>query len=234
MVEQVPQNRFPENLETKYSVAMDVKHILEETGAIRFGHFVLNSGRHSDRYVNKDAVYPHTEQVRKIARNWAVDFMESDIDVVVGPQLGAIILANNTADELTKFTDKEVIAVPAEKEGVDEKGSDRFKFKRGYDKLIEGKRVLIVEDVVTTGGSVKKVVDLVRETGGEVVGVGIMVEREDVDSSEIGVEPTQMDVLLRYVLPTWDEKDCGQCKNGVPVNEDLGHGKEYGERNKTS
>ena len=227
MVEQAPKDKFPENLESRYSVARDVKRILEETGAIRWGHFVLNSGLHSNSYVNKDAVYPHTEQVRKIARNWAVDFMEKDIDVVVGPQLGAIILANNTADELTKFTDREVIAVPAEKEGVDEEGKDRFKFRRGYDKLIKGKRVLVVEDVVTTGGSVKKVVDLVRESGGEVVGVGIMVERQDVDPSQIGVGPDQMDVLLRFVLPTSTEEDCHECKQGVPVNVDLGHGGKY-------
>ena len=198
-----------------------VRQILIDTGAFLVdSHFVLSSGKHADSYVNKDAVYPHTEQTRELCRMWAQDFAESGVEVVVGPQLGAIVLANNTASELTQITGKDVLAIPAEKDGED------FKLGRGYDQLVKGgKRVLVVEDVVTTGKSVKKVVDLVRRYGGEVIGVGILCNRGAVMPQDIGVEET--DTLLNLDLPSWIPEECIPCRGGVSIDTRVGHGKKY-------
>lgn len=201
-----------------------VRQILLDTGAFLIdSHFVLSSGKHTDSYVNKDAVYPHTEQTRELCRMWAKDFSESGTEVVLGPQLGAIVLANNTASELTRITGREVLAIPAEKDGED------FKLGRGYGELVKGrKRVLVVEDVVTTGKSVKKVIDLVRRHGGEVIGAGILCNRGGVEPQNIGVE--EIDVLLNLNLPSWTSDECVPCKEGIPIDTRVGHGRKYLEK----
>lgn len=197
--------------------------ILRDTGAVLTGdHFLYKSGRHGDVYINKDAVYPHTEETRELASMWAENFKDSGIEVVVGPALGGIILSHDTASSLTQITGREIHGVYAEKK-VDEKGKEYFAFTRGYDQLVAGKKVLVVEDVLTTGASVKSVVDLVRETGGEVLAVGAIANRGGVTPEDIGVE--RLDALVDLNLPTYAPDDCPMCANGTPINRNLGHGK---------
>lgn len=199
-----------------------VREILENTEAVLTGsHFVYTSGRHGSAYINKDAVYPHTEQTRELCRMWAQDFAEKNVEVVVGPELGAVILANNTASELTNITGREVLGISAKKGA--EKGS--FEFNRGYGDLVKGKRVLVVEDVVTTGGSVKTVIDLVRRAGGEVVGLGVLCNRGNVKPEDVGVD--EIDSLVNVTMESWAEEDCGLCRDDAPIDTRVGKGKEF-------
>jgi orotate phosphoribosyltransferase len=106
---------------------------------------------------------------------------------------------------------------------------DDFVFRRGYDKLIPGKQVLVVEDVLTTGGTVKKVVGAVRELGGIVVGVGALVNRGGITAKDVGDVP-RLGALINITLDVWDEKACPLCEQGVPINTDVGKGREFLDR----
>lgn len=197
----------------------EVKKILASTNAVLTnGHFVYVSGKHGDMYVNKDAIYPHTKAVRKLCAMWADEFKNTDVEVVVGPAMGGVILSHDTATELSKILKKDIPGVYAEKDG-----DGGFIFTRGYDAFVRGKKVLVVEDVLTTGGSVKKVIDKVRETGGKVVGLGVVANRGGIKPSDVGVK--KMNALINIKMLAMEAADCTLCKNGVPVNTNVGKGK---------
>jgi orotate phosphoribosyltransferase len=152
----------------------DVISILKKVQAVLTdGHFVYTSGKHGSVYVNKDAVYPHTNEASKIGKLFAEKFQHKNIDVVAAPALGGIILSQWTAHHLSKLKKKEILGVYTEKAA---NGAQIF--TRGYDKLVKGKNVLVIEDLTTTGGSVRKVVEVVKATGGKVVGIGVMINRD--------------------------------------------------------
>jgi len=200
----------------------DVISILKKVGAvITNSHFVYTSGKHGSVYVNKDAVYPHTAETSRIGELFAEKFKDMDIDVVAGPALGGIILSQWTAYHLSKLKGKEVLGVYTEK--TPEKNQV---FTRGYDKLVKGKNVLVIEDLTTTGGSVRKVVDSVKAAGGKVVAVCVMVNRdpEHVTSKVVGGPFSALGVLK---ASAFDEAVCPLCKKNVPINTDVGHGKKY-------
>lgn len=200
----------------------EVIEILKNIGAVITGdHFVYTSGKHGEVYINKDAVYPHTAETSRIGELFAEAFKDQDVDVVAAPALGGIILSQWTAYHLSQKKGKEVLGVYTEK--TPEK--DQI-FTRGYDKLVAGKRVLVIEDLTTTGGSVRKVVDTVVKTGGTVVAVGVMVNRdpEHVTSDVVGAPLTALGVLK---AEAFDEADCPFCKQGRPINTNVGHGKKY-------
>ena len=162
----------------------NVVDILKKVGAvITDSHFVYTSGKHGSVYVNKDAVYPHTAETSRIGELFAEKFKDVDIDVVAAPALGGIILSQWVAFHLSKLKDKEILGVYTEKTP-----DKQMIFTRGYDKLVKGKKVLVIEDLTTTGGSVKKVVDTVKAAGGNVVAVCVMVNRdpEHVTSEVVG------------------------------------------------
>ena len=135
--------------------------------------------------------------------------------------LGGIILSQWVAHHLSKMKGKEILGIYTEK---DEKSNQVF--RRGYGKLVKGKKVLVVEDLTTTGGSVKKAVDSVKASDGEVIGVCVMVNRdpENVNSELMGVPFTAVGVLK---AEAFDEKDCPFCKENRPINTTVGHGKQY-------
>ncbi|HRP59348.1 MAG TPA: phosphoribosyltransferase family protein, partial [Vicingus sp.] len=151
----------------------DVLSLLKSVNAvITDDHFVYTSGKHGSVYINKDALYPHTKLASQVGKMFAEQTTDLEIDVVAAPALGGIILSQWTANHLSQLKGKEILGVYTEK---DEQKNQVF--TRGYDKLVTGKKVLVIEDLTTTGGSVKKVVDTVRQVGGEVVIVGVMVNR---------------------------------------------------------
>lgn len=196
--------------------------ILKSTGAvIADSHFVGTSGKHFATYINKDALYPHTKETSEICKLFAEQVKDLDVDVVVGPMLGGIILSTWTAHHLSQIKAKEVLAVYTEK--TPEGG---MKFTRGYDKLVAGKKVIVVEDLTTTGGSAKKVVDAIKAIGGEAIAVCVMVNKnpKDVTSDYFGVPFFPLDVLE---VPTYDDGKCPLCDSGVPINTSIGHGKKY-------
>ena len=199
----------------------EVMEILETVGAFRKGHFVLTSGRHSDSYINKDAIYPYTYETSRLCRGIAERFVPSEIDVVIGPAVGASILSQWVAYHLTGFLGKTVFGVYADKA---EEGE--FVIRRGFDKLMHGKKVLIVEDLMTTGGSVRKVVEAVRAAGGEVVGVAAICNRGDVTEKDLGDVPKVVS-MVRIHLDSTEESECELCARGIPISTEVGHGKHF-------
>lgn len=199
-----------------------VLDLLKQTGAvITDSHFVGTSGKHFATYINKDALYPHIRQTSQVCQLFADRVKDLDVDVVVGPALGGIILSTWTAYHLSQLKNKEILGVYTEK--IPE-GS--MAFTRGYDKCIIGKKVLVVEDLTTTGGSAKKVVEAVKAIGGQVIGVCVMVNRnpKEVTSEYFGAPFFPLDVLE---VPTYEDGKCPLCDSGVPINTTVGHGKKY-------
>ena len=200
----------------------DIIQILKSVGAmITDSHFVFTSGKHGDIYINKDALYPHIDKVSQVGKMFAEKHKDLDIDVVVGPALGGIILSTWTAYHLSQIKGKEILGVYTEK---DENKNQIF--TRGYDKLVSGKNVLIVEDITNTGGSIKKVVNSVKEIGGNVVASCVMVNRDpdNITSETIGAPFSALGTLK---TTNYEEGECPLCKNNVPINTEVGHGKKY-------
>src|SRR5215467_12462005 len=166
-----------------------VLQLFIDAGAIiTDSHFVYSSGRHSSVYINKDAIYLHTETISKLCRLMANPYHANQVDVVVGPVLGGIVLSQWVAHHLNaQRSSGETLAVYAEKEG--EAVDKTFSFHRGYDKYISGKSVLVVEDVLTTGGSARQVIELVRQHGGKVIGLSALCNRGNVRPEDVGNIP---------------------------------------------
>lgn len=199
-----------------------VTDILKKLGAvITDDHFVYTSGKHGEIYINKDALYPHPVETSEVGKLFAEKYKDIEIDVVAAPALGGIILSTWTAFHLTQMTGKEVLGVYAEK--MPDKS---MAFTRGYDKHIQDKNVLVIEDLATTGGSVKKVVDLVKATGGNVVACCVMVNRDpdNVTSEFMGVPFDSLDILKAQA---WDEAELPEHIKSRPVNVNVGHGRKY-------
>lgn len=199
----------------------EVIQLLKKTNAIfTDSHFVGTSGRHMSLYVNKDALYPHTKETSRMGELFAEKNKDLDIDVVVAPALGGIILSTWTAYHLSNLKKREILGV------YTEKTPDKNQiFTRGYDALVKGKNVLVIEDNVTTGGSVKKVVNSVREAGGNVVAVCVMFNRNLNITSETIEAPFSSLAVIE--AESWEEKDCPLCKQNVPIDTRVGHGKKY-------
>lgn len=150
----------------RFRSADQVMEELAQIGAvIGNSHVVYTSGMHGSTYVNKDAIYPHTHLVRELTQSMALPFRKRSIEVVVGPEKGGIILSQAVAFQLQTWNMShdidEVLSAYAEKDG------DNFVFRRGYENLIAGRQILIVEDILTTGGSVLKVVRLFGNSAGK-------------------------------------------------------------------
>jgi orotate phosphoribosyltransferase len=195
--------------------------LLKETDAlITDGHFVGTSGRHMDTYVNKDALIMHPLAVSRVGELFAELNMDTEIDVVIAPAVGAIALGQWTAFHLSKLKDREILSVYTEKDG------EAQVLKRGYDKQVAGKKVLAIEDVTTTGGSVLKTVTKVREAGGEVVQVSVLMNKspETITSESMGVP---FNAIATMSVETYEEAACPLCASGVPVNASVGHGKKF-------
>ena len=197
-----------------------VLETLQKVGAFRAGHFVYTSGRHGDTYVNKDALYPYAHDTSELCKDFARRFKGKGVDAVIGPAVAASILSQWTAYHLTELEGRTVFSTYADKDG-----NGGFVIKRGYDQVIKGKKVIVVEDLTTTGGSIKKVVDAAIRVGAEVIGVGVLCNRGDVTAEMVGAPI--LESLVSVELESWEEKECDLCKTGIPVNTDVGHGKEF-------
>ncbi len=198
----------------------EVLDLLQSVGAFRAGHFVFVSGLHADTYVNKNAMYPYTREMSKLCKSIAERFVGKNIEAVVGPATGGIILSQWVAYHLSELEGREVYGTYADKDG------EGFVIKRGYDEVIKGKNVLVVEDLVTTGGSLRKVVEAARTVGGNVIGAVALVNRGGVTKEAIG-NPPEFISLLTVHLEQWSEAECELCERGIPVNTDVGHGKDF-------
>ncbi len=207
----------------------DVIGILKKVGAILTDdHFVYTSGKHGSVYINKDFLYPHTKETSLVGKMFAERFKNTNIDVVAAPAVGGTILCTWTAYYLSKLKNKEVLSVYTEKDKGTTASAAESKqiFRRGYDKFIKGKKVLVLEDLTTTGISVKKTVDTVKKAGGKVIAVGVMVNRNlsGVNAKTVGAPFYALGV---FPAIAYSEKDCPLCKKNVPINIKIGHGKKY-------
>lgn len=196
--------------------------ILKKVGAVLSkGHFVGTSGLHFDTYVNKDFLYPHTAETSRICRLMAEKYKDENIEVVVGPALGGIILSQWVASHLSEIYGKEVLGIYTEKNA-----DGNQTFTRGYEKYIkDGKRVLVVEDIITTGGSILKSIKAVQDAGGNVVGACAMVNKNKELKKEMFDVP--FETLADLFVDTYEAGNCPLCKNNVPINTNVGHGKKY-------
>jgi orotate phosphoribosyltransferase len=179
----------------------EVKELLVESHAIMDGHFVLTSGLHSPHYVEKFNVLQKPEYTEKLCQAMAEKFKDANIETVVGPVTGGILLAHETGKALgtrSIFTER-----------VDGK----MTFRRGFS-LHEGERCLIVEDIVTTGGSIKEVIEVVKAHGGIPVAVSMLVDRSG-GKANFGDVPCT--ALLHMDVETYKPDECPLCKQGIPM-----------------
>jgi len=178
----------------------EVVSIFKKTGAMLSGHFKLTSGRHSDRYFQCAKVLQHPDHTGVLCRELAARFAGEDVSAVIGPATGGIIVSYETARALGVrgiFTERE--------NGV-------MSLRRGFS-IEPGERVLVVEDVITTGGSVLEVIDVVRSLGGVVVGAGVLVDRSG-GKVDLGV---RKEALLVTEVISYDPDQCPLCRDGIPA-----------------
>ena len=208
---------------------MTDEHIMQtlaDVGAIiTDSHVVYTSGRHGTAYVNKDALFLHPRVIEQLSGTMAQAYNADEIDVVAGPTVGGVILSQWIAWHLTvRRTDGgETLAVFAEEEG--EGDARRRIFKRGYDLQLPGKRVAVVEDILTTGGSARKVIAAVREMGGQVIGLSAICNRGGITATDMDDIPIH--ALTSVTLESWPATDCPMCQAGVPVNTQVGKGRAF-------
>lgn len=178
----------------------EIIHIFKEKEVMLEGHFLLTSGRHSDKYMQCAKLFQYPDVSEMICKQLAQQFSDTKIDMVVGPAIGGIIMAYEMSRQLG------VKNIFAEREnGV-------MTLRRGFS-VQQGAKILVTEDVVTTGGSVKEVIALLKSMGADVVGVGSVVDRS--------AGKVDFGVPFRAVLPievlSYEPDDCPICKTGEPL-----------------
>jgi orotate phosphoribosyltransferase len=177
---------------------------LTEVGAIKDGHFLLASGRHSARYVEKFDLLRNPAATSEICRGFTDRFRNDRVDVVAGPTTGGVILAFEVGRQLG------TAAAYAERVGS---GSDERVFKRGTT-FTPGQRVLVVDDVLTTGGSVRETLAALAKEPVEIVGVGVLVDRS---GGAVRFGDLPFHALATLNVETWTADDCPLCGQGVPI-----------------
>jgi orotate phosphoribosyltransferase len=182
--------------------AADVERIFRDSGALREGHFILASGRHSPLYLEKFQVLQHPAETERLCSAIATLAGSLEVETVAGPTTGGIILAHEVARQLG------VRAVYAERR----EGAAGREFRRGFA-LRRGERVLVVDDIMTTGGSVQETIEAVRAAGGTVVGASVLVDRSG-GSARLDVP---LHALWVLDIPTYPVTECPLCAKGVPA-----------------
>jgi orotate phosphoribosyltransferase len=177
----------------------EVQEILEREEAVRKGHFLLTSGLHSDTYVQCARVLQYPHLAESLAAEIAKAFSGKELDLVVSPALGGIIIGYMVAMALRK---RMLFA---------ERFEGGLALRRGQS-ISPGEKALIVEDVITTGGSVKELIDVVEDAGAQVVGVGALIERGG--ARDFGMSKR---VLLELEASAWEAGSCPLCREGVKL-----------------
>lgn len=178
----------------------EILKIYEATGGFLRGHFLLTSGLHSDTYLQSALVFQHPQYAETLCRQLAQAFSGDGIEVVVAPALGGILVAHEVARAINcraLFTERE--------DGV-------MRLRRGFA-ILPGTRSLVVEDVITTGGSTREVIRAVEEAQGIVVGVGALIDR----GGGSATFPVKKAVLATLSVPSWKPGECPLCKGGTPA-----------------
>ncbi len=177
----------------------DVLKLFEEKGAFLTGHFRLSSGLHSQRYLQCALALQHPEACRKLCGALTSKFKDEKIDLVAGPALGGVVLSYEMARQLG------CRSIFAERE------NDKMSLRRGFS-VKKGERCLVVEDVVTTGGSISEVIKLMEGLGGKVAGAASLIDRSD--GIDFGV---RFETLARVKIEAYAQDACPLCRAGQPV-----------------
>ncbi len=186
----------------------DVLDIFEEKNALLAGHFRLSSGLHSGKYLQCALVLQYPEIAGKLAKEIAKRFSGAGIGFVVGPALGGVTLAYEVARALGLrglFTERQ---------------DGKMTLRRGFS-ISKGERALVVEDVVTTGGSTKEVMDVIESLGAKTAGVACVIDR----SAGQANFKVQFEALAKVKVETFEENVCPLCKSGVSITKPGSRGK---------
>jgi len=172
---------------------------LRESGALLEGHFLLSSGRHSDRYCQCARLLQYPDKAEKVLKTVAEKLKEVDFDMIVGPAMGGIVVAY----EVARQTKKPGIFA--------ERIEGEMTIRRGFE-IKEGQKVIISEDVITTGKSSLEVAKVIEEMGAEVVGLCCIVDRR-----AEGIEfPYPIFSAIRLEIKSYEKEDCPMCREGIP------------------
>ena len=174
----------------------------KNSGALIEGHFLLTSGRHSDKYFEKFTLLKQPKIVETLCNKMASAFQNQKVDLVIGAATGGIILAHEVAKNL------DTNGIFAERVG------GKMMFRRGFA-IEKNQRVLLVDDVVTTGGSVFEMIDLVKSAGAEIIGIAVMFDRSG-GKTNFG-HPTV--TLHSEKIESWVATDCPLCQKGIPLTQ---------------
>lgn len=213
---------------------MNYRHRMSQKEALDFfrwsdakleGHFIYTSGRHGKNYVNKDAIYLCPVYIKRLCQGLVSRFSKLLIkktQAVIAPAVGGAVLSHLIAEYMSKETDYVhfVASVYADKEP-----DGRLVIRRGYDKRIENQDVIILDDIMTTGGTVKKLVAEAKAKGANVLGAAVLWNRGGVIANDLGI--IRLVSLVNKKLESWPEDDCPLCKAGVLVNQEVGKGREF-------
>ena len=175
--------------------------LFRKAGALLEGHFAYASGRHGRQFLQAARVLQFPNHTEALCRAMAERFWGDHVDVVVGPATGGIVLAYETARALAcraAFTEKD--------------GTGGMALKRGIA-LQPGARVLVVEDIITTGGSVKKSMAHLRDRGAEIAGVAVLIDR----SAGEAVFDCRFEALAALTMESWPPAECALCAQGQPL-----------------
>lgn len=175
-----------------------VIEILKEAGVLLEGHFRLTSGRHSNKYLQCAKIFRNTKYSEELCAALAEQYADAGVEVVIGPAMGAVQMAY----EVSRHLKCENFFAEREADG-------KMALRRGFV-VNPGMKVLLVEDVVTTGGSVKEVLELVKAAGAEVVGIGSIVDRTG-GKIDFGVP---FKAVISVEVESWEPEDCPLCKEG--------------------
>ncbi|MDD2511404.1 MAG: orotate phosphoribosyltransferase [Syntrophomonas sp.] len=179
----------------------EATRIFIDSGALMEGHFRLTSGRHSNQYMQCAQVLQYPRYTEQLAAHIAEKFAADNIEIVVGPAMGGIIVAYEVARQL---------GIPAI---FTERQEGSMVLRRGFE-LRPGQRVLVVEDVITTGGSVWEVIELVQKAGAVLAGVAVLVDRSN---GEVDFKVKQ-EAVLTIDIKSFEAADCPICREGkLPV-----------------
>ncbi len=181
----------------------DVDALLKSTGAVLTGHFRLTSGRHSGVYIEKFRIMEDPAATVALCGMIADRYRDEGVSTVVGPAMGGVILAYETARQLG------VRAIFAEKDA-----SGDLIFDRGFA-VEPGERVLVVDDVLTTGGSVRRVLDLLSQAKADIAGIGFLIDRTN-GGVDFGVPFFACHAMT---VESFAPEDCRLCRDGLPLVE---------------
>lgn len=180
----------------------DVRALLEQTGALLNGHFRLSSGLHSANYVQCALLLEHSANAKLIGKALAAAIREFGAQRIVAPALGGVIVG---------YTVAEALGVPF---AFTERKEGEMTLRRGFH-LGQGERIVIVEDVVTTGKSTRETADAIAQHGGDVAGFASILNRSGKANP---FEPQPYAALLALDFATYEESACPLCANGVALD----------------